>query len=186
MQVQVRMPSAARARARPGAPTCRGRRRWGSDVAQDVDLLTRDAVAPRHADQHAGAGDRSARVLAAGLLRLAGRCIRKRGAGRMAHRSDRDFPKLTRVPAAWHGVSCEPLLGPIIVGDCAAGLADHGRRKRPSFPTARHGRGPFATGSMRPQRHYVSSQAEWWIPWEGVGMPARRDRIQGVPPALAA
>jgi protein gp37 len=26
---------------------------------------------------------------------------------------DRDYPKLMRVPAAWHGVSAEPLLGPI-------------------------------------------------------------------------
>ena len=30
---------------------------------------------------------------------------------------DRDFPKLMRVPAAWHGVSAEPLLGPIDIGD---------------------------------------------------------------------
>lgn len=30
---------------------------------------------------------------------------------------DRDFPKLMRVPAAWHGVSAEPLLGPIDMGD---------------------------------------------------------------------
>lgn len=29
----------------------------------------------------------------------------------------RDFPKLMRVPAAWHGVSAEPLLGPINIGD---------------------------------------------------------------------
>lgn len=30
---------------------------------------------------------------------------------------DRDFPKLMRVPSAWHGVSAEPLLGPINIGD---------------------------------------------------------------------
>jgi protein gp37 len=30
---------------------------------------------------------------------------------------DRDFPKLMRLPAAWHGVSCEPLLGPINIGN---------------------------------------------------------------------
>jgi protein gp37 len=29
---------------------------------------------------------------------------------------DRDYPKLARVPAAWHGVSAEPLLGPIGIG----------------------------------------------------------------------
>lgn len=29
---------------------------------------------------------------------------------------DRDFPKLMRVPAAWHGVSAEPLLGKIEIG----------------------------------------------------------------------
>ena len=30
---------------------------------------------------------------------------------------DRDFPKLMRVPAAWHGVSIEPMLGPIDIGN---------------------------------------------------------------------
>jgi protein gp37 len=30
---------------------------------------------------------------------------------------DRDFPKLMAIPAAWHGVSAEPLLGPIDIGD---------------------------------------------------------------------
>lgn len=30
---------------------------------------------------------------------------------------DRDYPKLARTPAAWHGVSAEPLLGPINIGD---------------------------------------------------------------------
>lgn len=30
---------------------------------------------------------------------------------------DRDFPKLMAVPAPWHGVSCEPLLGKIDIGD---------------------------------------------------------------------
>lgn len=30
---------------------------------------------------------------------------------------DRDFPKLMQVPAAWHGVSAEPLLGSINIGD---------------------------------------------------------------------
>lgn len=30
---------------------------------------------------------------------------------------DRDYPKLERTPAAWHGVSAEPLLGPINIGD---------------------------------------------------------------------
>lgn len=30
---------------------------------------------------------------------------------------DRDFPKLAALPAAWHGVSCEPLLGAIHIGD---------------------------------------------------------------------
>lgn len=29
---------------------------------------------------------------------------------------DRDYPKLARTPAAWHGVSAEPLLGPIDIG----------------------------------------------------------------------
>jgi protein gp37 len=29
----------------------------------------------------------------------------------------RDYPKLARTPAAWHGVSAEPLLGPINIGD---------------------------------------------------------------------
>ncbi len=30
---------------------------------------------------------------------------------------DRDYPKLERTQAAWHGVSAEPLLGPINIGD---------------------------------------------------------------------
>jgi protein gp37 len=30
---------------------------------------------------------------------------------------DRDYPKLARTPAAWHGVSAEPLLGAINIGD---------------------------------------------------------------------
>lgn len=30
---------------------------------------------------------------------------------------DRDYPKLKAVPAAWHGVSVEPMLGPIDIGD---------------------------------------------------------------------
>jgi protein gp37 len=30
---------------------------------------------------------------------------------------DRDFPKLMRTEAAWHGVSIEPMLGPIDIGD---------------------------------------------------------------------
>ncbi|MBC9875971.1 phage Gp37/Gp68 family protein [Bradyrhizobium sp. INPA01-394B] len=30
---------------------------------------------------------------------------------------DRDYPKLKAVPAAWHGISAEPLLGPINIGD---------------------------------------------------------------------
>jgi len=29
---------------------------------------------------------------------------------------DRDWPKLARTPATWHGVSAEPLLGPIDIG----------------------------------------------------------------------
>jgi protein gp37 len=29
---------------------------------------------------------------------------------------DRDWPKLARLPAAWRGVSAEPLLGPINIG----------------------------------------------------------------------
>jgi protein gp37 len=29
---------------------------------------------------------------------------------------DRDFPKLMAVPAAWHGVSVEPMLGPVDIG----------------------------------------------------------------------
>jgi protein gp37 len=32
---------------------------------------------------------------------------------------DRDIPKLMAVPAAWHGVSAEPLLGPIHIGTWA-------------------------------------------------------------------
>jgi protein gp37 len=30
---------------------------------------------------------------------------------------DRDYRKLVATPAAWHGVSAEPLLGPINIGD---------------------------------------------------------------------
>ncbi len=30
---------------------------------------------------------------------------------------DRDFPKLMATPAAWHGLSVEPMLGPIDIGD---------------------------------------------------------------------
>jgi protein gp37 len=36
---------------------------------------------------------------------------------------ERDFPKLMRVRAAWHGVSAEPLLGPIEIEDWLIGSA---------------------------------------------------------------
>jgi protein gp37 len=35
---------------------------------------------------------------------------------------DRDFPKLVSVPAPWHGISAEPLLGPIDIGEARPDL----------------------------------------------------------------
>jgi protein gp37 len=51
---------------------------------------------------------------------------------------DRDFPKLMSVPAPWHGVSMEPLLGPIDIGTaspdwCITG-AESGPRARSIDP----------------------------------------------------
>ncbi len=51
---------------------------------------------------------------------------------------DRDFPKLMATPAAWHGVSCEPLLGPIDIGaakpDWLITGGESGRKRRYSDP----------------------------------------------------
>jgi protein gp37 len=46
---------------------------------------------------------------------------------------DRDYPKLMRVPAAWHGVSCEPLLGPIDIGDSCPNWLITGGESGPGF-----------------------------------------------------
>jgi pyridoxine 4-dehydrogenase len=50
---------------------------------------------------------------------------------------DRDFRKLMAVPAAWHGVSAEPLLGSIDIGDARpdwiiTGGESGGKRRRPN------------------------------------------------------
>lgn len=46
---------------------------------------------------------------------------------------DRDFPKLMAVPAAWHGVSAEPLLGPINIGDAKPDWIITGGESGPRF-----------------------------------------------------
>jgi hypothetical protein len=46
---------------------------------------------------------------------------------------DRDWPQAEAVPAAWRGVSAEPLLGPDRHRRRAAGLDHHRRRERPGF-----------------------------------------------------
>ena len=46
---------------------------------------------------------------------------------------DRDFPKLMRVPAAWHGISCEPLLGHIDIGDARPDWLITGGESGPGF-----------------------------------------------------
>ena len=46
---------------------------------------------------------------------------------------DRDYPKLMRVPAAWHGVSAEPLLGPIDIGDARPEWIITGGESGPGF-----------------------------------------------------
>jgi protein gp37 len=51
---------------------------------------------------------------------------------------DRDWPKLARLPAAWRGVSAEPLLSPIKIGDArpdwiiAGGESGSNRREMPA------------------------------------------------------
>lgn len=46
---------------------------------------------------------------------------------------DRDFRKLMAVPAAWHGVSAEPLLGPINIGDARPDWIITGGESGPGF-----------------------------------------------------
>jgi protein gp37 len=46
---------------------------------------------------------------------------------------DRDFHKLMEVPAAWHGVSAEPLLGPIDIGDARPNWLISGGESGPGF-----------------------------------------------------
>jgi protein gp37 len=46
---------------------------------------------------------------------------------------DRDFHKLIAVPAAWHGVSAEPLLGPIDIGDARPDWIITGGESGPGF-----------------------------------------------------
>jgi protein gp37 len=46
---------------------------------------------------------------------------------------DRDYPKLEAVPAAWHGVSAEPLLGHIDIGDAKPDWIITGGESGPGF-----------------------------------------------------
>jgi protein gp37 len=46
---------------------------------------------------------------------------------------DRDFPKLMRIPAAWHGVSAEPLLGHINIGTAQPDWIITGGESGPGF-----------------------------------------------------
>jgi protein gp37 len=46
---------------------------------------------------------------------------------------NRDFPKLMSLPAAWHGVSCEPLLGPIDIGNARPDWIITGGESGPGF-----------------------------------------------------
>jgi len=46
---------------------------------------------------------------------------------------DRDYPKLAGTPAVWHGVSAEPLLGPIDIGDANPDWIITGGESGPGF-----------------------------------------------------
>ena len=46
---------------------------------------------------------------------------------------DRDYPKLAATPAAWHGVSAEPLLGHINIGDAKPSWVITGGESGPGF-----------------------------------------------------
>lgn len=46
---------------------------------------------------------------------------------------DRDYPKLAALPAAWHGVSAEPLLGRIDIGDAKPDWIITGGESGPGF-----------------------------------------------------
>lgn len=46
---------------------------------------------------------------------------------------DRDYPKLAATPATWHGVSAEPLLGHINIGDAAPDWIITGGESGPGF-----------------------------------------------------
>ncbi len=46
---------------------------------------------------------------------------------------DRDYPKLARLPAAWHGVSVEPMLGRIDIGDARPDWIITGGESGPGF-----------------------------------------------------
>jgi protein gp37 len=46
---------------------------------------------------------------------------------------DRDYPKLARTPAAWHGVSAEPLLSAIDIGDAKPDWIITGGESGPGF-----------------------------------------------------
>lgn len=46
---------------------------------------------------------------------------------------DRDYPKLAAMPAAWHGVSAEPLLGPILIGNARPDWIITGGESGPGF-----------------------------------------------------
>jgi protein gp37 len=46
---------------------------------------------------------------------------------------DRDFPKLMATPAVWHGVSCEPLLGHIHIGNAKPDWLITGGESGPNF-----------------------------------------------------
>ena len=46
---------------------------------------------------------------------------------------DRDFHKLMAVPAAWHGVSAQPLLGPIDIGNARPNWIITGGESGPGF-----------------------------------------------------
>jgi hypothetical protein len=87
---------------------------------------------------------------------------------------DRDYPKLIRIPAAWHGVSAEPLLGPIDIGIVGGESGLHHRSIDPRW-----------VPSLRDQcaRNGIAfhfNAVGWFtteVQWVRVGRP----RVQGVP-----
>ena len=99
---------------------------------------------------------------------------------------DRDYRKLAALPAAWHGVSCEPLLGPINIGNARVDWIITGGE---SGPQAREAAVEWVR-SLRDQCR-ANGIAFHFKQWGGVHSAARGHILDGreykeFPAALAA